>query len=580
MRKANKMSEKKEIIWGMIWGLGAGLLFSLMLFSIGQSAPAEDGNIVSVSISSDSVTIIVEKNDEQRIITVAKEAIARSDSGVTVDDRVIIEGGKIIVDGVEISEKDLDRLSVDSEEKRAEISVEFGDRDTRTIRRKRLTTVYQDSDNDVVKFGDVVVDDNMSVRGDAVSLAGDVTVYGEVDGDVVAVFGDVFLRDKSRIYGDVEAPFGKIMEGDSVYIAGKKSTSIKVTRNRHEGSFGMGLRYDRVEGLFLEPSLKYESVFGEYPTLELTGGYAFSLKRWEYDFRVDHKFGHNWGPKFSGSMYQTVQTSDYWMIPWQEENTIAAVILKEDFLDYYWMRGFTGGGGLWYGDHLNLGAFYTGAKIDVLDKRTDRAIFGGKKKFRENWSTILPDSSAILGSKGNLKEIVLGMTYDTRDDKYNSTRGILADLHLSQAMDSDSADFKYKKADVEFKWYYPLTHDQTIAFRARGGFSDDDLPLFRRYFIGGIGSLRGYKYKEFEGNRYVLFNADYIWRFIDSDFGAGLFFDIGKAGFNKEGFDSADFKSDVGISFIVSDVFRIDMAQRLDDLNKSPVFSIRGKILL
>ena len=72
---------------------------------------------------------------------------------------------------------------------------------------------------------------------------------------------------------------------------------------------------------------------------------------------------------------------------------------------------------------------------------------------------------------------------------------------------------------------------------------------------------------------------DYIWFFHQSDIGAGVFFDAGKAAFDENAFESADIMTDIGISFLVTDVFRIDLAQRLDDLDKSPVASFRFDVL-
>jgi outer membrane protein insertion porin family len=278
-------------------------------------------------------------------------------------------------------------------------------------------------------------------------------------------------------------------------------------------------------------------------------------------------------------MYQVAETSDRWLLPREAENSFAGVFLKEDFYDFYWMRGFSGSLGIWYGDNLELDARYTGAKIETLKRTAEKAIFGGKKKFRENWSTVLPDSVAILGMEGDLKEFSLSAAFDTRDDESDASSGIMALVSFAQTVDSDSGDFDYRKFDAEFKAYYPMTLDQTFFIRFRGGYSDDDLPLFRRYFLGGIGSLRGYEYKEFEGNRYILFNADYIWRFFDSNLGAGIFFDGGKAAFSGSDFESAEFKTDAGISFLISDFLRLNLAQRLDDIDKSPVFSVRAQIL-
>ena len=122
----------------------------------------------------------------------------------------------IYIDGVEMTEEELERLSVDKEEERYGIELRYGDRENRIIRRKRLATVYTDTEDDVVKFGDVVIEDDIRVIGDVVSIGGDITVYGKVMGDVVSVFGDVFLEGEAFIEGYVVAPFGTIFQDDDV----------------------------------------------------------------------------------------------------------------------------------------------------------------------------------------------------------------------------------------------------------------------------------------------------------------------------------------------------------------------------
>jgi len=576
------MNRKKEILFGVLWGLSAAIILCLLMFGNvwSMAVEGEDGDI-DISISADTVKIEMEKEGQIKSMTIDRDGIVRTATGISVENEVLIENGKIYIDGEELSEEELDRLSVDQEERSRHFGVTFGERDKPVVKRTRLATVYKDIGGDIVKFGDIVIADDERVSGDVVSIGGNIIVKGQVDGDVVSVFGDIDLGEDAYIRGDAAAPLGSIDRASGATVIGESVTRSRHRRKHHtnEATFESTARFNRVEGLTLVPGMRYKSDTGEYPTLELRGAYAFTLKRWEYDFRVSHKIGNTWGPKFTGSIYQTVSSSDFWLIPWEQENSFAAAMFKEDFLDYYWTRGFTGGGGLWYDDYLTLDVNYTSAKIETLERTAEKALFGGKKEFRENWSTVLYDSAAILGMEGNLKEVAVNAAYDTRDDAEDPMRGMYANLSTRQTVGSDSAGFDYGVVDGEFKWYYPLSHDQTLFARVRGGFSDDDLPLFRRYFIGGLGSLRGYDYKEFQGNRYVLLNMEYIWKFYQSDFGAGLFFDTGKAGFGKNGFEDADFKSAVGLSFIVSDVFRVNVAQRLDDIDKSPVFSLRGRIL-
>lgn len=78
----------------------------------------------------------------------------------------------------------------------------------------------------LVKVGEsITVPEGAEVKS-AVSVGGSVTVYGQVDKDVVAVGGSVYLKDSAMVGGDVVAVGGKIMrepgaivKGDTVEVA-------------------------------------------------------------------------------------------------------------------------------------------------------------------------------------------------------------------------------------------------------------------------------------------------------------------------------------------------------------------------
>jgi hypothetical protein len=73
----------------------------------------------------------------------------------------------------------------------------------------------------IVKFGsDVIIGRNEIVHGDVVVFGGGATVYGQVEGGVVTVKGDVKLASTSRIGGDVVCIWGNA-EADEGVTAGK-----------------------------------------------------------------------------------------------------------------------------------------------------------------------------------------------------------------------------------------------------------------------------------------------------------------------------------------------------------------------
>ena len=560
---------KKEIFWGVLWGLTLGLLITALLFSTARSAaPQGDDAELEISITGDSVQVTIDTGGATKTVVVEADSVTRTASGLQVKDQLLIEDGKIVIDGVELSERELSRLSVD---RQYEETSSWRDSDEkRQVKRKRLATVYKDRGGDMVSFGDIVIDTLTVIHGDVVAVSGDVTVGGTVYGDIVSVFGDVYLRGGANIQGDVSAPFGIVHRDPQVKVRGGVAGRHDYRQKKHKAGLALSARFNRVEGFTFLPDFKFSDRKGRIPSVEVNLAYAVTLKRWEYDFGIRHRIGKKMGPFFDIHMLQQAWSSDYWAFT-ELENTIAGLLFKEDYLDYYWRRGFSGTLGFFHKRGLDASVSYTAVKISNLERTAEKAIFGGNKKFRENWSTLLPDSADLQKVTGDLRELSMSSSYDTRDNKTSPHSGILTDIQWSQSVDSDPADFDYGVITAEAKGYIPLASDQTVMIRALGGYSDDYLPLFRRFFIGGGGSLRGYDYKEYSGNRYILVNTDYVWQFYRSELGAGVFLDAGKAGYSGGEFRRNDLKTDVGVSLLVSDAFRLDLAQRLDDLDKSPV---------
>ncbi|HBC46835.1 MAG TPA: hypothetical protein DCZ43_07300, partial [candidate division Zixibacteria bacterium] len=498
------MKMKKEIFFGLLWGLALGLLTVVLLYSTSKSAEVvgSDGGNLEISISGDSVRVEIDKDGAVRSITVLGDSLQRTSTGMRIEGDLRIEDGKIFIDGIELTEGELEKLSV-SEDHDSDEGWSGRKGAHRRVMRNRLATVYNDSSGDMVKFGDIFIDSTVAVNGDVVSISGDITIFGKVTGDVVCVFGNINLKNGADIYGDVAAPMGHVIREPNVTLRGKMSSHKKATKGKVD--LGLGARFNRVEGFTLVPTLNFEDKKGQLPKVSIVAAYAFTLKRWEYDFGVSHRFGDGFSPYFDIHLFQAANSSDDWRFT-ETENTIAGLFFKEDLWDFYWDRGFKGEGGFYLTDNLQAGALYSAERISTLRRTAGKAIFGGKKKFRENWSTILPDSTDILAMPGDLKEGGLTLGYDTISEKDKSaTSGVRAQLQWRKTV--GSSDFDYQVITGKIQTDIPVASNQFVILNARGGYSDDYLPLFRRFFLGGIGSLRGYDYKEFQGNRYALFSA-------------------------------------------------------------------------
>jgi outer membrane protein insertion porin family len=116
-------------------------------------------------------------------------------------------------------------------------------------------------------------------------------------------------------------------------------------------------------------------------------------------------------------------------------------------------------------------------------------------------------SQSIKDEQGKslTSSVTPGLTYDSRDHFFSPTEG--SKLSLSTKMAGLGGDTRFLKTDLTARWYYTIFKDPSwggayvlglggqlgyglgFAGNKEGG---NDLPLFERYFLGGINSIRGF----------------------------------------------------------------------------------------
>ncbi len=564
------------------------IILILFLFSIALSAGSEKiamGSI-EITIKDDSVTVsLKDYNGILKTITFNKSELSvekapdeKPDlSSLYIENELIIDGDRIVIDGVEFSSDEIENLFFSGKIHRG-ISVKAKIlNDDYELCRKKVVNVEKHGKDDRFSFDDLVINADEVIRGDVVSIVGNVRVYGEVLGDIVSVFGDVEMYDGSFAGGDVVAPFGKVLTFGDLKIKGELLPKEKLHEGTRKTDFDMSARFNRVEGFTLLSGIHYSEADYELPDIDINVGYAFASKRWNYDLGFRQQFGDKWAFYFGGNLYQGATTPDLWRFS-QSENTLAGLFFKEDYHDFYHKKGAMVYFGQQLGEYSSLQVEYTAQVNGILEKRTNKTIFGGKKHFRENFSTVLSDSVALMSIEGDLRLAGLRFAWDSRSDDIWPHNGQFIEVLWETAGDGMvgdlGGDFSYDIIEALISHYQPLTPKQYLGIRAKGGYSDQKLPLDRWFFLGGVGSLRGYDYKEFFGNRYVFGNIDYYWEF-SGDFIISLFVDVGKAGFGEDEFKKSDYKGNIGLGFIIGDAIRLDIAQRLDDVGKSPVVMVR-----
>ncbi|MBI4527628.1 MAG: outer membrane protein assembly factor BamA [Deltaproteobacteria bacterium] len=195
-------------------------------------------------------------------------------------------------------------------------------------------------------------------------------------------------------------------------------------------------------------------------------------------------------------------------------------------------------------------------------------VGAGYDLVREKVSDInesAPDS--IKNSEGSswTSAMTPNFTYDSRDHFFNPTRGTSSGLAFKFA--GLGGDNKFIKSDLRTRWHYSVLKDPnwggtyTIALGGAFGYGvplgaqpsgDKHLPLFERYFPGGINSIRGFKDRSLGprdgddvvgGDKQIVFNAELLFPLLEKYGVRGVtFFDMGQA-FGDVGQNSDELKN-------------------------------------
>ena len=138
------------------------------------------------------------------------------------------------------------------------------------------------------------------------------------------------------------------------------------------------------------------------------------------------------------------------------------------------------------GGGLRLGYDYS----DVLRQNYEYRV------SQDKVTDVKSDASlAIQEQKGSAvkSEISQTLTFDSRDDRFLTTEGVVGDLTTTLAGLGGSV--KFFKANFRAKQYYPLTEKLIGSLGFRGGFIQglgEDVRIVDRFFLGG-NALRGFE---------------------------------------------------------------------------------------
>ncbi|MBF0525381.1 MAG: BamA/TamA family outer membrane protein [Deltaproteobacteria bacterium] len=176
----------------------------------------------------------------------------------------------------------------------------------------------------------------------------------------------------------------------------------------------------------------------------------------------------------------------------------------------------------YFWDSQNTFHAQTGYEREKLDSYTNQKIFARAfvdRVLNPYW-TVTPGYSLevnrpqdiSIADPDDFDRIATGQNYfvsslqfavkrDTTDNQLNPTKGSVISVSVEQAMVALGSELSYCFPTVELKQYQPLAHRLILASRVRFRTiqrteGSPDIPIFKRLFLGGANTVRGYDYQK------------------------------------------------------------------------------------
>jgi len=279
---------------------------------------------------------------------------------------------------------------------------------------------------------------------------------------------------------------------------------------RSTGSLLAGLGYSSADGLVLNASVSQQNIFGSGNALIA----AVNTSKVNRVFSVS----------FSQPYWTTDGVSRLFEV-YQRTTDTASLSVSQ-------YNSSTAGAAVGFGvpisetDSVNLGFRYEHTSIDLTANSPPQVIL-----YVAEFGSVT-DSYVASG----------GWSRDTRDDILYPTRGTLQSFLVDSAL--PFGDLQYYKANYLQQSFWPVYGDFVLMLRGDIGYADGysgkPLPFFKRFYGGGVGSVRGYQQSSLGpqdvygnatgGKRKIIGNAELFYPVLkgDKSVRASVFADVGQ----------------------------------------------------
>lgn len=390
---------------------------------------------------------------------------------------------------------------------------------------------------DILARNQYVVIDRDTILGGEFRIPGDLVVYdaqvrleGNVDGSVLVLGGDFWIRPGGRVGGSIAVlgggvyPSGlAVLERDSVFFSDPRGGITIETQPTGDGGYvaaaeirapprpaffapavGPFPTYDRVNGLTLHASANIRPTRRtEGPVINVWGSYRFEQEnqlgggaRWRVPLGVQDVL-------LTGEASRATRTNDAW-IRGDVANSVRALVLGRDYRDY------------WDSDVLRV----------MVDRPIGKPLIAGESwlapraGIQVSRDRALPTQSpwALLRREGLEREnpaalegTIVSLLAGTRLRIRGTSTVFDGDLNLEHAL-SAPGDSTFTQALFvgDYRTRALRTHQLHVYVRAMTPIGSRDAPPQRRGILGGGGTFSTEPIAFFRGDHLYYVESSYI----------------------------------------------------------------------
>ncbi|MFV0436276.1 MAG: outer membrane protein assembly factor BamA [Desulfopila sp.] len=382
----------------------------------------------------------------------------------------------------------------------------------------RVDITYRITKGDLVYINRIIIKGNTRTRDNVIRRELRVAEGG--------IFNSKALRESSQglqrlqFFDEVNITPEPTIEPNQMNI------NIEV-KERSTGTFSIGAGYSSVDHVILMGSIAENNFLGRGDQLAFTGNISGRSSRYNISYTNPHVFDSelSWG----ADLFNT----------------------KREYDDY--TKNSTGGG-------MRVG-------YPLYEKWR---IFGNYSYTNTDLSNIDDDASYYIKESSKVpitSSVEVSMVRDTRDKVFGATEGSRHMASIQHAGGIFFGDAEFTKVEASTSWFFPLFWKTTLHIKGAAGQAfekntDSKFPVYERYYLGGISTVRGFKYGKISpkdqgdrigGDQMWYTNTEFIFPLLESQGLQGLFFfDAGQVygNLDRRSDDSPETSAGFGINWL------------------------------